>query len=167
MACPNYITDLAQSIWLDIGQPTDQPVPYIQSKLLSNAFLGDLNLLTTNCHIVVSGSIAPPLDINEQALYALMYERDFYSQKFNSLSNGTDIAWTSIEDGDSRIVRSSTVDMMRVYRDMQKQLNLQINNLAYNYRQADAMARAVDYLSIDNSWNGSAAFNGGSIVPGN
>lgn len=166
MACSSYITDISQSIWNDLGQPTDMPVSYIQSKLLSNAFLGDLNLLTTNCHTLVSGDIAPPLDINEQALYALMYERDFYNQKLNVLANGTDIAWVSLADGDSRIVRSSIVDMMRLYRDMQNQLNRQVNNLAYNYRQADAFARAVNYLDIDNSWNGSTAYDGGGIVGG-
>lgn len=165
MACA-YLTDLSQSIWNDLGQPTDMPVSYIQSKLISNAFLGDLNLLTTNCHVVVSGDIVPALDINEQALYALMYERDFYTAKFNGLANGTDIAWTVIRDGDSTISRSSTVDMMRVYRDMQGQLNRQVNNLSYNYRQADAFARVVNYLNIDNSWNGSAAFDGGGVVGG-
>lgn len=164
MACPAYLTDLAQSIWNDLGQPTDMPVSYILSKLLSNAFLGQLNVLTTNCHIVTSGEIVPPLDINEQALYALMYEADFYTNKLNALANGTDIAFTTIRDGDSQITRASTVDFMRLYRDMQKQINLEVNNLAYNYRQADTLARAVNYLSIDNSWNGSAAFDGGMVV---
>lgn len=164
MACSAYLVDISQSIWLDIGQPTDMPVSYIQSKLLSNAFLGQLNTLTTNCHTVISGDIVPPLDINEQALYALMYQSDFYASKLNVLANGTDIAWVSMADGDSRIVRSSIVDFMRLYRDMQKQLNMEVNNLSYNYRQASALARAVDYLNIDSSWNGSAAFDGGDVV---
>lgn len=163
MACA-YLTNLSQSIWNNLGQPSDQPVSYIQSKLISNAFLGQLNNLTTNCHIAVSGDIVPALDINEQALYSMMYEAAFYTQKANSLANGTDIAWVSIVDGDSRITKSSTVDFIRVYRDMQKQLNAQVNSLAYNYRQADALARSVNYLNIDSSWNGSAAYDGGYVV---
>lgn len=159
-----YLTDLATSIWNELGEPTDMPVSYIQSVLVSNAFLGDLNVLTTNCHVTVSGAIDPPLDVNEQALASLMYQRNFYTSKLNQIANGTDIPFVSIQDGDSRITRVNFGEMMKVYRDMQKQLNMQVNNLAYNYRQADAMARSVSYLNIDNSWNGSAAFDGGGIV---
>lgn len=166
MSCAS-ITDLANSIWDDLGQPTDQPVSYIQSKLVSDAFLGKLNLLTTNCHEVVTGSIVPPLDVNEEAIYAMAYQVDFYTAKANSIANGTDVGWVSLADGDSRIVRASPVDYLRVYRDMQKQLNLELNNMAYNYRMARGMARSVDMLNIDNSWNGTAAYDGGGIVPGN
>ena len=167
MSCSTYITSLAQNIWNDLGQPTDMTVAYIQSKLTSNAFLGKINALTTNCHEIVDGDIVPVLDINEQAIAALQYEADYYISKFNTLANGTDIAFITIADGDSRITKASIVDLMRVYRDMQKQLNAQLNALAYNYRQADAFARSVDYLSVDNSWNGIGWWMGNSYPPGN
>ncbi len=132
------------------------PVSYIQSKLISNAFVGQVNNLTALCHVVASGSVVPPFDINEQAIAAVLYQRDFYVNKFNALANGTAIAWTRVRDGDSEVVRTDTANLMRVYRDMEKQLNLQLNNLAYNYRQANGIGRSVDFYSIDNSWNGTA-----------
>lgn len=159
MACA-YLTDLATNIWNDIGQPTDTPVSYIQSKLISNPFLGKLNSLTANCFVIITGDILPALNTDEQGIYALMYEADFYTRKVNVLLNGTDIAWTTLKDGDSTITRSSIVDQARLYRDMQKQLNDQLRVIVAAYRQTNANARSVDFYSQNNNWNGNW-YNGG------
>jgi hypothetical protein len=124
MSCSAYLTDLAASIFNDLGQPTDMSVAYIQSKLTSNAFLGKLNNLTTNCHT---------------------------------------IAFTTIQDGDSRITRVSSVDMARLYRDMQKELNAQLNSLTLAYRQSDSLGRSVNYLGIDNTWRGTVGYNSAAL----
>lgn len=166
MSCAS-ITDLANSIHQDIGSPTDTPVSYIQSKLVTAAFLGKLNVLTDNCYTVVTGDIVPALGTDEQAIYALMYEVDFYTRKVNALMGGTDLAWTRLTDGDSTIVRSSNVDVARLYRDMQKQLNDQLRVLVTAYRQAGAGSRSVDYYDIDPNWNaGLGNGNGGSYLQG-
>lgn len=158
------ITDLANSIWQNIGSPTDTPVSYIQSKLVSSAFLGKLNVLTDNCYVVVAGDIVPPLGTDEQSIYALMYEVDFYTRKVNALMGGTDVAWTRLTDGDSTIVRSSSVDVARLYRDMQKQLNDQLRVLVTAYRQASAQSRSVDFYDIDPNWNSGGSLNGGTYA---
>lgn len=163
MSCSAYLTDLSTAIWNDLGQPTDMPVSYIQSKLTSNAFLGKLNNLTTNCHTIVSGDISPVLDINEQSLYSLMYQADFYTTKVNNLMDGNAISFTTIQDGDSRITRVSSVDMARLYRDMQKELNAQLNSLTLAYRQADSLARSVNYLGIDNTWRGTMGYGSAEL----
>jgi len=160
MACA-AITDLATNIWNDLGQPTDTPVSYIQSKLISNAFLGQLNTLTANCYTIVSGDISPVLSTDEQGIYAMLYERDFYTRKVNVLANGTDIDWVVIKDGDSSISRSNIVDKMRVYRDMQAQLNNQLKVAVAAYRQDASNGQSVDFYGIDNSWAGGNSYPGG------
>lgn len=166
MSCAAYLTDLSQQIWNDIGQPTDMPVSYIQSKLVSAAFLGKLNSLTANCFTVTTGDISPPLGTDEQAIYAAMYETDFYTRKANALLNGTDIDWISIQDGDGRIVRSSTLDKARLYRDLQKEQYLQLKNLVAAYRQDNANGRSVDFFDIDNGWRTAFSNDGFGMVQG-
>jgi len=161
MACSAYLSDLSQNIWNDLGQPTDTPVSYIQSKLTSNGFLGKLNALTANCYTIIAGDISPVLGVDEQGIYALMYEQDFYARKLNVLANGTDIDWISIRDGESTITRSNIVDKMRIYRDMQKQLNDQLNKLVAAYRQDASTSKSVDYYSIDNGWRNGSIYPGG------
>ncbi len=146
------ITDLANAIWNDLSQPSSTPVSYIQSKLTSNAYIGQLNVLTANCYTIISGDIAPPLGTDEQGIYALMYERDYYTRKVNDLANGTDINWITLKDGDSTIVRSNIVDQMRLYRDMQKQLNDQLGKSVAAYRQDASTSKSVDFYGIDNGW---------------
>lgn len=166
MACSPYLTDISTSIWNDIGQPTDTPVSYIQSKLTSNAFLGKLNVLTANCYTIVSGDIAPPLGTDEQGIYAMLYEQDFYTRKINVLANGTDVAWVTIVDGESRITRSDTVSQMKLYATMQKQLNQQLNLAVAAYRQDNSIAQSVDYYDIDNGFNDGAVYPiGGTVYP--
>lgn len=164
MSCPNYILDMATQIWNDLGQPTDTPVSYIQSKLISNTFLGKLNALTANCYVIVSGDISPVLGVDEQGIYALMYEQDFWTRKANILANGTDIDWVVIRDGESSISRSNIVDKMRLYRDMQKQLNDQLNKTIAAYRQDLSTSKSVDYYGIDNGWNDGTIYPGGATI---
>lgn len=165
MACSAYLSDLSTVIWQDIGSPTDTPVSYIQSKLTSSTYLGQLNSLTANCFTIVSGDISPALGNEEQGIYAAMYEADFYTRKVNALMGGTDIAWTSLVDGDSRITRSSIVDQARLYRDMQKELNLKVKNLVSAYRQDNSNGRSVDFYDINNGWH-NGIYGGGYVQGG-
>lgn len=150
MSCSAYITDLAQSIYLDLDSPSNLSVAAIQSKLVSSAFLGQLNSLVGQCHAIATGDISPVLDTDEQGIYAKMYESDFWTRKIAAIANGTDINWVSLRDGDSSIVRASPVDQMRLYRDMQKQLNDELRILSNAYRADGATTRDVAFYNVVN-----------------
>lgn len=149
MACPTYLQDLSLAIWLDLGSPTDLSPAAIQTKLSSAAFLGKLNALTANCYVLESdGTITPPLGLEEQAIYALMYEVDYYTGKLNNVLNGYNTAFTTIRDGDSSITRSSAVDVARLYRDQQKQLMTELSGLIGSYRTDAAGPLSVDMYNV-------------------
>lgn len=150
MSCAS-ITDTAQFIWADLGSPTSLSVAAIQTKLTSEAFLGQFNSLSANCYSLSGGTIAPPMGNQELGIYALMYERDFYTRKLNQLLDGDAIMWTRLTDGDSTVVRSSIVDTARIYRDMQAQLNEQLNMALGSYRKGRAQPSSVDYLTFTTS----------------
>jgi hypothetical protein len=161
MATCALITNLANQIWQDLGQPSDTPVSYIQSVLVGGASLGRFNALTANCYAIVAGDIVPAMGLEEQGIYTLMYEVDFYTRKINALTNGSDIDYVTIVDGDSRITRTSTLDKIRLLRDMQSQLQRQLRILLSSYRQGRSNARTVDFYDIDSSW---AGYIGGPYV---
>lgn len=150
MSCPAYISDLSQAIWVDLNSPSDLSVATIQTKLVSSAFLGRLNSLVGACHTITTGDISPVLDTDEQGFYSLMYQSEFYNRKIAALANGTDIGWISLAEGDSRIVQASPVDRMRLYRDMQKQLNDELRVLTNAYRADGATTRDVAFYNIVN-----------------
>lgn len=150
MSCASA-TDLASFIWNDLGSPTNLSVAAIQTKLITDGYLGQFNVLTANCYSISGGSITPAMGNEELGMYGMMYERDYYTTKLNQLLNGDAIAWTRLTDGDSTVVRSSVVDIARVYRDMQQQLNGQLQMAIGSYRKGRAQPSSVDYFTFTNS----------------
>lgn len=165
MSCAT-ITDLANAIWGDLGSPTDLSVSAIQSKLTSDAFLGQLNLLVNGCHTVVSGEIVPALDVQEQAIYSLMYQASFYARKLALLATGRMLPVT-LTEGDSKMVFASAVDLMRLYRDMQKQLTDELNRLAAAYVTNGLTPGDVKYFSVTLGGDGAFGYDMGYTQIGN
>jgi len=144
MACA-YITDLATLIYNNLGAPSDVSISSIQTKLVSTGFLGRLNNSINTSYSIVSGDISPELGINEQSLYSQMYISEYYSRKINQIIGGTDISWTSIGDGDSKITRSSQTEVAKVYKDLKKQADEEITRLTNAYRVNASEPSTVDY----------------------
>lgn len=157
MTCPAYITDMANFIWGNLGSPDDLSVSTIQSKLISNPYLGNLNNLIVTCYSGISGSITPVMSADEQAIYSSMYQKDYYTMKLNQTLQGYGTSFVTLVEGDSRITRASTVDVARVYRDMQKELNDELSMQIASYRQNLAQPQSVIYPTIVNTVGG----NGG------
>ena len=152
MSCPLYVTALASQIWSDLGQPPDQPVSYIQTKLVSPSYVGQLSNLTSDCLVSVSGVIAPELDEAQQGLYRLMYEKDFYTTKMNQAMAGLAPGNGAIElvEGDSRIRLVNPVEMAKVYKEMQRQLMEQLQYAVATYRIDRCLPDSVIFPTIIN-----------------
>lgn len=165
MSCPAYITDLATNVWSDLGQPTGQPPPYIQSKLVSQSYVGQLNNLIATCYISVSGDISPPLDNTEQGIYSLLYQYNYYTTALNRTLAGLNPGVVSMSDGDSRIVFVNPVDIARIYRDAKQQVYDNLVTQVYAYRQMASQPKSVDFpfivndLGISSNISSSAPYN--------
>lgn len=159
MSCPAYITNLANAIWNDIGQPSDQPVSYIQTKLIQPYYVGKLSTLTSDCFEVSGSQIVPQLDSQAQAIYGMMYEVDFYTTKLNQLLAGLNPGVVELAEGDSRMRFTNPVEQAKVYKEMQKQLNEQLQLLIGSYRSDKALPDSVNYPFIINVINGYSNMN--------
>lgn len=157
MSCSAYLTDMADVIYTDLGSPTGQSVSYIQSKLVSPVYIGRLNNLIATCYTTISGDISPALGTDEQAIYSLLYESEWYTTKLNQTLAGLNPGIISIQDGDSRIVFTNTVEQAKVYKEMQKQTNDQLGLQVASYRQMQSQPSSINYPLIVNApWEGGA-----------
>lgn len=152
MSCPSYLVALAQQIWNDLAQPADQPVSYIQSKLISPSYIGLLTTLSSDCITIVDAQPSPELTDAQQAIYRLMYERDYYVTKLNQTLAGLAPGNGAIEisEGDSRVKFINPVEMAKVYKDLLRQLNEQLNLVVATYRIDKSLPSTVVFPMI---WN--------------
>jgi len=155
MACEcAYITDLATYIHKNIGEPTAVSTSFIASKLISPAFLGNLNSLLYKCHATVSGCIQPPLDGDEQAIYALLYESDYYKKQISSYIGAAGVKRVmSVREGDSSIAFSNTATEAKLISDLSKSTYEQAKEMADLYNRGQATARGVDFYTINQYGN--------------
>lgn len=144
MACA-YITDLATLIYNNLSSPPDLTIPSIQTKLVSTGFLGKLNNKINTSYSIVSGDISPELGINEQAIYSQMYMSEYFIKKINAIIGGTEIAWTTVKDGDSTITRSSQTEMAKIYKDLKRQTDEELERLVGSYRINASPPLGVDF----------------------
>lgn len=160
------ITDLATTIWNDLGQPSGQPVSYIQSKLVSQPYVGKLNNLISTCYAAVTGTICPALGEQEQGIYQSMYEMDYYTTKLNQTLAGLSPGVIELADGDSKIRFVNPVEQAKVYTTQQRMLNEQLFWQVSAYRGMAAQPSAVDMYTILNVPGGDGYGGNGSPAAG-
>ncbi len=153
MSCA-YLADLSQTIWLDLGQPSGQPPSYIQSRLVSQPYIGNLNNLLATCYVSVSGDIMPELGNTEQGIYSKLYQYDYYGTQLNRTLQGINPGIVSLQDGDSRIVFSNPVEVARIYRDARNTAYDEMVTLVGAWRQDKSQPNSVDMPLIVNGLGG-------------
>lgn len=151
MACA-YITDLATLIFNNLGAPSDLTISSIQTKLVSAGFIGKLNNAISTSYSIVSGDISPELGVNEQAIYSQMYMSEYYARKISAIFSGTDINWTTIKEGDSAIVRTSQSEVAKVFKDLKKQTDEELQKLISTYRVNASAPSTIDYMPPMRTW---------------
>ena len=145
MPAAPYISGLATLIYDDLNSPVDISTSSIQTKLTSDGFLGKLNNSINTTYLTASGDISPELGVNEQNIYSLMYISEYYTKKIMAIAGGTDISWTSIQDGDSRITRSSQTETAKMFKDLKRLADEELIRLTNNYRVNASTPSTVQY----------------------
>jgi hypothetical protein len=168
MACA-YITDLAKGIHQEIGQPTSISVSFIQSKLISKSFLGQLNTLLYKNHTIENGDIVTELDTQEQAIYSRLWIYEYYNSQgpvlLASMAAGN--YWTNVKEGDSSITRANPVEIAKYFKTLAAQYKAYVDEMVEFYNKAQSFPRSNDMYTIN--VYGNYAINGSfsSYRPGN
>lgn len=146
-----YITDLATNIWKDIGEPTSITVSYIQSKLVSDYFIGKLNVAIASSYAIENGDIVPALGGQEQAIYGLLYKSDYYATRISQTLGGYTVStmWVEMADGDGRVRRASPTEFAKVLKELKSQIDGELRLMTAAYRMNNSQSRSVDKYTIN------------------
>ncbi len=172
MSCTGQGGDIGQwatGIWVSIGSPSAISALSISGYAAQSFAIGQLNAYTAQCYIPVSGAyVCPNLDDGSFAILGQMFLYSYYMQLMNSSAGAGGARMVQeIVDGDSRIRWVNGSELAKTYLAAAQTAQKNLNNLVRNYVNNSLggnAPRSVDLYNIDNSWNGSAAFNGGGLV---
>ena len=149
MSC-SCLTNLANSIYKDIGEPSNLSLSAIQTKLISPAMVGQLNDLIGTCYVIESGCFVPELESEESAIYGLLYKTQYY-QKAATQTLGAigALQWTEISEYDSTIRRASPNETSKVYLQMAKDTREEMHQLIGAYNRNLSTPNSIDYYYIE------------------
>ncbi len=168
----SYIGNWATGLWTTIGSPANLSALVISGYAVQSFTLGRLDAYIGLCHSGISGAyVCPDLDDGSLAIISQMFLQSYYQQLMLSVmgAGGAIKAMQEVRDGDSVIRWVNASELAKTYLKASKDAENTLNNLVRNYVNNSLggnMPKDVSYLNIDNSWNGSAAFNGGGVIPG-
>lgn len=172
MSCTGQGDDIGQwatGLWVSIGSPSAISALTISGYVAQSFAIGQLNAFTSQCYIPVSGAyVCPNLDDGSYAILGQMFLYSYYMQLMNaSAGAGGTRSVQVIKDGDSVIQWTNASELAKTYLAAAALAKKDLDNLVRNYVNNSLggnVPRSVDFYGLDNSWNGSAAFNGGGIV---
>lgn len=140
----NYYGNFAVSLWEDLGEPQEPTVPYISGWCKKN--IGSLNVLIDSVFVTgESGNFSPSFGNAEEAIYSEMFKVKFYEKKIRDAihgtltSSGANLFWTELREADSTIRRSSQTEVLKVYSDLKKDTQLNLDNLVRSYKKNVAL----------------------------
>lgn len=134
------VTDIANEIYKELGEPSDAAIPAIAFWLLSN--IGKLNNLLDTEYFILEASISPDLGESEKTIYKLLYEIAYYNRQVNK--NLGAAAYTSImevKEGNRTVKRTNKNDVAKTYRSVVGDLNSDLEGqvLSYKMNRADPL----------------------------
>jgi len=156
-----YLTDLANTTWIELGQPADVTIPEISFYLKNN--LGKLNVLLFTDFTIDSSQEVSPFDsftYNEANIYSKIYEVKYYNKKINdnlgAMSVDSVIEYSS--DGTS-IKKASRNETAKTYLSLRKDLALELKDLVTAYRIKKATPKDISGTEILQIVNDNHGYN--------
>lgn len=155
---------LATGIWVNsLGQPTSVSALTISGYFAQDYVVGQLNAKISTCYSGsnagsgVNWAICPDLSDSELAILGYIYLSTYWTQKVASAAGagGVSDTFTVLREGDSTIQRTSSAELMKIYKDMARQANEQLNYLTNEYirnGQGSVLPRSVDLFTIINGY---------------
>lgn len=145
-------SDIASSIWYDIGQPTSLTVDAIQARLQSNFFIGKLNNSIDKCFIFDNiGAISPEDDFGseEQSIYIELYKNSYYAQKVTENLGAGGLAWTSMKEGDTTINKASPTEIAKNFQVLKNNSDQNLKDLIVSYFNNRNRPFSSDFYDIN------------------
>ena len=145
-----YLTDLASTSWIELGQPSDISVPEIRYFFTQN--IGKLNvLLFTDFTIDSTQEVSPfaSFTYDEANIYSKMYEIKYYNKKVNDNLGAVSI--DSIQEYSAEgttIRRFSRGEIAKTYLSLRRDLSQELRDLITAFRIKKSVPRSISGIEI-------------------
>lgn len=150
----DYVINMSNIVWGDIGSPADLSPASVTMKLTSDPFVGQVNVLLDTCFqfVAVSGSgcFSPTLGAKEQGIFSTLYRQQFYLKRaLDSQGALGAVAWTELTEGDSTIRRASPNEQAKFYKDLYNSAKEDLDELVDLYRRNASQPKSIDYITLE------------------
>lgn len=152
--CSTELNNYSTNIWQDIGSPTATSVGYIAAWLLVSGNLGRLNnSLDTSFWISGDSCISPAPGDDVLSIYEMIYKQQYYAGQQSALLTSISVGslgstWTRIEEGDSKISRSSPTEILKSYNASIIENNKQLRLAIGDFKRNNSLPQTVDAQSL-------------------
>jgi len=129
------LTDLADHVFRNLGEPTDASIPNITFWLEGR--IGELNNLinTTIVYDPVTQDFSPELTDEQASIFGLMYSISYFTRLIKVSLGAGAFDWSEISDGDTTIRRVSRNEMSKTYIQLRNQIQTELNDMIFYYKQ--------------------------------
>ncbi len=152
MSCA-YIQDLANTLWVDMGEPTSVTPGTIAAQLTSDFYLGKLSAILGVCFSTdCDGCIQPTLDPSQQAILGSIYLVGYYGRLVMTTNGAGGVMMVSeIREADTVIRYQTNSERAKAYVQLLSSAQTQLDNLVRSYfdlGQGADVPRSVDFFGI-------------------
>lgn len=153
MSC-EYIQDLAESLWIDIGEPTSMTPGSVAAQLISNNYIGALSNLIGICYSTdCDGCIVPTLNVTEQNILGAIFLVRYYGRLVarQTGAGGTERIIKNLAEADTRIEYINNSELAKTLAQMQTDAQTRLDALIRSYFDLNKSAdvpRGVSFYNI-------------------
>lgn len=159
------INQLAQEIYIEMGQPEDISIPYISSWFRYN--IGNLNNLIGECYSLDPSTkeITPSLTNDSKDIFKQLWYLKYYEGQLRKTLSGvagygvTADDWTEIREGDSVVKRTNKAEIVRGYREILRDTQALLDKLVRSYRSNNSLPHDVSGTDVIESAEYSPYYN--------
>ena len=152
------VTDIANEIYLEWGEPNDISIPSISYYLIHN--IGKLNIRIDSCYEIVNEEISPELGETQKQIYKKIYEVEYLKRRVNNALGAASLSSVqTIKDGARTVTKFNKNEIAKTYLSAQKDAAEELTQLVLGYKANNAdprESRVVDdegyYTDSGASW---------------
>lgn len=151
------ITDLANEIWFELGEPDDISIPAIAFWLRSN--IGKLNIkIAENFDIVAENNyeFTPELTLNTKEIFKSIFYIWYFDKQIRKNLGAAALNQTIEVDSDgSKVRKTSKNDTAKLYLQMKEMASEDLDKMvnAYKfYKARPSVVHGQDGLYLQHSW---------------
>lgn len=141
------LTDLANEIWSELGQPSSVSIPAIAFYLKTN--VGRLNLAIYSNYSVINNDFSAQLSSSESVIFKSLFMIHFYDMQINANLGAASLSSVLAVDSDGASVRMvSKNDLSKTYLAAKKDFVQLHNEMVSNY--ISSLSAPIDVHGNDN-----------------